>query len=128
MRRTQSVTRRAAAGVAAALGSMVLVAPAAAAQTALPANCAPSGAQVVCTVGFTGAAQSWTAPASVTMATVDVYGARGGFDGTSNVGGSGGRATATVPVTPGATLQVTVGDAGGNGVLATSGAGGLRRR
>lgn len=96
--------------VAAILGTLslaVLVAPASEAQSTPPANCLPSGSQVVCTFGYTGAAQSWTVPEGVSQATFDVFGAPGGR--VNGFGGFGGRVRATLTVTPGATYQILVG-------------------
>src|SRR5262249_5159636 len=66
------------------------------------------------TVNFspTGASQSWTVPAGVTSATFDVFGAGGFLTQQFSFGGKGGEATATIPVTPGETLTMNVGDAG----------------
>lgn len=64
-------------------------------------NC-PPGSQ---TFNFTGAVQTFTVPPCVTSITVDAYGAQGGGSG----GGPGGRAQATIPVTPGETLNIYVG-------------------
>jgi hypothetical protein len=87
------------------------------------------------TFNFTGAAQTWTVPAGVTQATFDLYGAQGGGTGGSPscaaappppgcafAGGLGGRATATIGVTPGASVQVNV---GGQGATLRGGAGGV---
>ncbi|MEY2420981.1 MAG: hypothetical protein QOI95_1048 [Acidimicrobiaceae bacterium] len=52
-------------------------------------------------------------PAGVTTITVDAFGAAGGKI-SSKEGGLGGRATATIAVTPGETLQINVGGAGGD--------------
>jgi hypothetical protein len=80
---------------------------------------------------YTGSAQSWTVPPGVTEIRVDAWGAQGG----GTFGGLGGRAEATVAVTPGQSLQVNVGGqptnnsggfgGGGNGanVSATGGGG-----
>lgn len=54
---------------------------------------------------YTGAQQSWTIPAGVTKISVELLGAQGG--GTN--AGKGGKVTAQLTVTPGATLQVVVG-------------------
>jgi hypothetical protein len=59
------------------------------------------------TFNFTGTVQTFTVPAGVSQITVDAFGAQGGGGG-----GLGGRATATFSVTPGETLQVTVGGQG----------------
>jgi hypothetical protein len=67
------------------------------------------------TFNYTGAAQTWTVPAGVTSATFDLYGAQGGtyaIGAEPGVGGLGGRATATISVTPGDSIQVDVGGAG----------------
>ncbi|MFN8114290.1 MAG: glycine-rich protein [Solirubrobacterales bacterium] len=53
----------------------------------------------------------WTVPAGVDSATFTVVGARGGASASSD-GGLGGLVTATLSVTPGETLKVTVGGAG----------------
>ena len=68
-------------------------------------TCTPNGATQNCTVTFSasGAPETWTVPAGVTSATFDLYGAQGGG------GGLGGRVTATLAVTPGASYQVRVG-------------------
>ena len=95
--------------------ALVAISPAARAD----GDCQPLGSQVVCTFTFTGAAQSWTVPDGVTQATFDVYGAQGGNEagGNGRFGGRGGRASATIAVTPGETLQVNVGGRGSNGVV-----------
>jgi hypothetical protein len=74
---------------------------------------------------------SFVVPADVTEITVDVYGAEGGagpngrnpgIDDTGPItptesgGGLGGRAQAVIPVTPGETLTLVVGEQGGDGV------------
>jgi hypothetical protein len=65
------------------------------------------------TFGYTGAAQTWTVPAGVTQATFDVYGAVGGdLRPDFTRGGLGGRATATLLVSPGDTITIVVGGAG----------------
>jgi hypothetical protein len=59
---------------------------------------------------YTGAPQSFVVPDCVTAIRVDAFGAAGG---TGQIqGGLGGRARATVPVTPGTTLLVYVGGSG----------------
>src|SRR6266540_6592135 len=81
------------------------------------------------TFSFTGGAQSFTAPENVCEITVDAFGAEGGDgDVDSQVFGTGalgGRATATVSVTPGETLQVLVGGAGDDAPNAGLGTGGF---
>lgn len=91
--------------VALAMATVVVPAPHVQAQAPPPPT----------TFGFTGGAQTWTVPAGVTQATFDVHGAMGGdlnFD--LGPGGSGGRATATLMVTPGDEIRIVVGGAGEN--------------
>lgn len=64
-------------------------------------NC-PPGSQ---TFTYTGNVQTFTVPPCATSITIDAYGAQGGGTG----GGLGGRAQATIPVTPGETLNIYVG-------------------
>ena len=101
---------------AVAMGLWALAGPAA----ALPSNCSVSDNTLTytSTFGFTGGSQTWMVPAGVTTATFDVRGAKGGDD--FNAGGLGGRATALLAVTPGATVTLLVGGQGGSG---SSGAG-----
>ncbi len=68
--------------------------------------------------GFTGGYQSWTVPTGVHFASFSVVGGAGG-DGavvdstcTADNAGAGGWVEGTVPVTPGQTLSVWVGDGG----------------
>jgi len=61
------------------------------------------------TFNYTGGAQTWTVPAGVTSIDVVARGAKGGC----NLGGLGGESTATIPVTPGETLNLYVGGQGG---------------
>jgi len=84
------------------------------------------------TFDYTGAAQTWTVPPGITEATFDLYGAQGaGFAATSEFApGLGGRATATITLTPGASIEVNVGGSGvvggfnGGGTSAGIGSGG----
>jgi hypothetical protein len=85
------------------------------------------------TFDYTGAEQDFVVPAGVTSITITASGAQGGTGGSSHseVAGAGGTTTGTIAVTPGETLAVYVGRAGGNGVLsrdfsgAAGGAGGF---
>jgi hypothetical protein len=79
---------------------------------AADSRCAPT----TVTFAFTGGSEAFTVPAGVTQVVVDAFGAQGG--GAS--GGLGGRATATVPVTPGEVLQVNVGEQGGTGSISAA--------
>ncbi len=54
---------------------------------------------------YTGVQQSWTVPTGVTSIAIELVGAQGGGTGS----GKGGKVTAQLAVTPGATLQVVVG-------------------
>jgi len=62
------------------------------------------------TFNYTGGAQTWTVPCGVSSVTVDAYGAQGGDN--AALGGRGGRLQASVPVSPGQTLNIYVGGAG----------------
>ncbi len=86
------------------------------------------------TFDFTGSEQTWVVPDDVCEVTVDAYGAQGGDGGdvdiprqNDDLGALGGRATATIAVTPGETLYVYVGGQGGDGGFdpGTGGAGGF---
>lgn len=63
------------------------------------------------TFSYTGAVQSFAVPSGVNAIQVLAYGAQGGAGDVS--GGLGGQASATIPVTPGETLNIYVGGAGG---------------
>jgi len=65
------------------------------------------------TDGIDGSPQEFVVPAAVCQITVDVSGAAGGAGdgGTPTAGGLGGRATATIAVTPSETLGVHGGKA-----------------
>ena len=88
------------------------------------------------TFNFTGTAQTWTVPAGVTEATFDLHGAQGENSlEPQGIPGLGGRATATIAVTPGASIQVNVGgqgaafgaagfNGGGGGAFGAGGGGG----
>jgi hypothetical protein len=102
--------------------ALVVVSPAA---RAADGDCQPSGSEVVCTFNYTGNAQSWTVPEGITQATFDVFGAQGGNEPLGKPGGGGGKAHATIDVTPGDTLQVNVGGAGTGGADDAGGAGGF---
>ena len=65
-------------------------------------------AEIVKTFNYTGSAQQWTVPAGVTSIVVECFGAEGKGTG-PGIGGKGGMAKATVPVTPSSTVYVYVG-------------------
>ncbi len=81
-----------------------------------------SNAQTVTTFNYTGSMQTFVVPAGVTEIDVDVIGGEGGQAVGTTVGwqagpmdisgGDGGRVTATIPVTPGETLNIYVGGQG----------------
>lgn len=68
------------------------------------------------TFTFTGGQQDWTVPDGVTTIAIDAFGAQGGRGGgpTPSAGGLGGRVAATITVTPGESLAILVGGAGGD--------------
>ena len=93
---------------------------------------APSAAQSVpptCTAtrlifSATGAVQHFVVPAGVTSLTIDAAGAQGGGTTQTNLGGGkGARLVAAFSVTPGETLNVVVGSAGGVGGFSAGGGG-----
>lgn len=93
--------------------------------------CFPPGSQ---TFSYTGAMQTFIVPSGVTMISVDAYGAQGGSNSPSTNVNYGGRVQADIPVTPGTTIYVYVGEkpngltggwnGGGNGETAGQGGGG----
>jgi hypothetical protein len=83
-----------------------------------------SGTTAFRTFNYTGETQTWTVPSGVTSATFNLIGAGGGgvTQGTgTGTGGGGGFAKGTVGVTPGATFEIIVGEAGGGVVPTNSG-------
>jgi hypothetical protein len=71
-------------------------------------TCSPGGSQ---TFTFTGAQQTFTVPNGVTSISVDAYGAQGGsLAPSTNTNNYGGRVQADLPVTPGTTIYVYVGE------------------
>ena len=71
---------------------------------------------------YTGAAQTFTVPTSVTQLQVECWGAQGGDVGTT-LGGKGGYAKALVAVTPGETAYAFVGQQGALSAATTNTAG-----
>ena len=79
------------------------------ASTACTTSSATGGTQSV-HFAFNADIQCWKVPDSVVVATFDVYGAQGGSNASSNqAGGKGAHVRATLPVTPGSTMQIDVG-------------------
>jgi hypothetical protein len=94
---------------AAAALSTVTAGAASAAPAALPSNCTESGLTVTCAYGYTGAEQTFVVPAGVTAVQATAIGAAGGGSSFLDlIAGSGGIASAAVPVTATETLYVEV--------------------
>ncbi|WP_203293541.1 HYR domain-containing protein [Luteirhabdus pelagi] len=95
-------------------------------------NCS-TGSTGTMTFSYTGAPQQFVVPAGVTEIQAVVYGAQGGANWVNNVNYGGG-VEATIPVVPGQTLYIYVGEqptgltggwnGGGNGESAGAGGGG----
>jgi gliding motility-associated-like protein len=64
------------------------------------------------TYSYTGAVQTFVVPITVDSITVDAIGASGGNGENGAFGGLGGRVQSTIPVTPGETLYIYVGQQG----------------
>jgi hypothetical protein len=80
------------------------------------------------TFHYTGSEQSFKVPAGVTQVTITATGASGAtgnrpYYAPTSTGGKGGRATATIPVTPGEHLAIFVGGSGLSGGFNGGGAG-----
>ena len=90
------------------VGAAVLVVPGALVLTSAPSSAVPTSVSFACT----GAPSDFVVPAGVTTLQVELRGAQGGAG--SADGGNGGLTSATIAVTPGETLQVNVGCAGGD--------------
>lgn len=84
-------------------------------------DCSQAGRTVTCTFTYTGSQQTLTVPAGVASVQIAAVGAPGG----GTVGGLGGTASATVPVTSGEILYVEVGGAGTTMAGGFNGGGGL---
>jgi hypothetical protein len=76
----------------------------------------------------TSGTDSYTVATGVSQLTVNAFGAEGGINGEGGNGGPGGEADATISVTPGETLQITIGAQGsgntGSGYYYNGGGGG----
>ena len=119
--RRELIRRGVAATALPAIYSIVAPEPAAAQSAPEPPEPEPPAPADAQTFGFTGAAQSFVVPAGVFEITIEADGASGGAGFDSSVGGDGGRATASVSVTPGEILTVRVGGVGPAFGLATAG-------
>ena len=76
---------------------------------------------VTSTFSYTGSQQTWTVPSGVSSITITAYGAAGGLGYTGvSTRSKGGKVTATLSVTPGATYQIYVGGQGGDATNGTS--------
>ena len=118
--RLRSSRRAVALTSAAVLGTtgLLLVGSPSATAVAVPGAVCSAGTCTI-TVAETGAPQTWTVPEGVASITVTVAAGSGGAS-RSNLGGAGGKFTATFPVTVGHTLSIVVGAAGADGQSATS--------
>ncbi len=76
-------------------------------------------------LSYTGGSQNFTVPVCATTMYVIVAGAQGGGPFSNNPGGYGGEVGATIPTTPGESLAIYIGGAGGNGTYSTQGYGGF---
>jgi len=80
------------------------------------------------TFNFTGGAQTFTVPPTVTNITVTLTGASGGSGGndggSGGLGGAVGQVTGTLAVTPGQAFTVFIGSAGGGGSSSVNNTGG----
>jgi hypothetical protein len=104
MRRRRAATVRAATVRAAA--AALLGAPLGAVASAAPAAASP----ITYTFGENTQGQGWTVPPGITSGTFDLVAAIGQGGACDRDGGYGGETKATIPLTPGETLQVNVGD------------------
>ena len=77
------------------------------------------------TFSYTGADQTFTAPANVYAVVAYIWGAGGGSGGSGQPGGAGAFAQVIVPVTPGQAYTIIVGQGGITSSTATYGGGGL---
>ena len=78
------------------------------------------------TYDYTGSTQSFAVPDGITRIEIEAFGGEGGAGGFGAAsGGDGGSVEATITVTPGGTLSIRVGGAGGDGLFAGGGAGGF---
>ncbi|MDA7804227.1 glycine-rich protein, partial [Crocinitomix sp.] len=77
------------------------------------------------TFNYTGAMQTYIVPPGITSIAVEMTGAEGGKStGFAHIAGKGGSIETTMSVTPGATLNIFVGQKGNNGVSFSIAAGG----
>jgi hypothetical protein len=100
------------------IGSQLPTAPTFAVIASPSASCVGAN----CTVSFTTTNDyhDWVVPTGISSISVDLRGAKGGnatYGASTGIGGSGGRVTATLTVTPGATLRIYVGGQGGDNTV-----------
>ena len=100
------------------VGGIGLAGAMAVAAVPVPAQAAPPTTSFTTPGGHT-----YTVPANVTEVEVRVVGAAGGSGAASQPGGRGAVVTATLPVTPGTTLYITVGAEGASNGNAGAGGG-----
>jgi len=85
----------------------------------------PQGTKGFKLLSYTGGSQKFTVPVCATTMYVIVAGAQGGGQYSDDPGGYGGEVGATIPTTPGESLAIYVGGAGGNGTYSNQGYGGF---
>lgn len=117
------------AGALLLVGGLIAATPAVAANGCIAGFSDQGGGTCSRDLVVTSSVVAITVPTGVTSMTFDVRGAEGGtsnswWNGNGSPGGKGGRQLATVPVTPGDTLQLVVGEAGGTGPVGGFGGGG----
>ena len=107
--------------VCASLATVTLVLGASSPAAAAVTDCPTSTTQCTATFTYTGAVESFVVPVGVVTIRAAVYGAQGGKSKgvdsgvDPSVGGLGGRTAADIPVVPGQTLRIVVGQAGKGG-------------
>ena len=74
-------------------------------------GCVDASGTTTCTFTYTGANETWNVPAGVSTLSIDAFGAQGAADSVAT-GGKGAHAAADIAVSAGATLTITVGEAG----------------
>ncbi|HTW13948.1 MAG TPA: sortase [Nocardioides sp.] len=110
--------------VGASLTVATLVGSTTAPAAAVTTDCTTSPTRCTATFSYTGAVENFVVPVGVTTIRAVVLGAQGGKSKgvdsgvDPSLGGLGGRTTADVPVTPGQTLRIVVGQQGSGGQAA----------
>jgi hypothetical protein len=114
--------------VAGSVSAVVAVTAAAIVSLAAPVGAIPlplcGTGTCIASFGYTGSARTFTVPAGVTDLTLGVAGGEGATSRFNVAGGAGGSVTGTLPVVPGQTLTLVVGQAGGLDGVSVYGGGG----